>query len=108
MAKIVLALILGDGIDLHDVGVRQSRGALRFAHEPLDVVGILRQVFAQDLECDEAVETLLMGLVDHAHATPAQLGDDTVMPDPFDHAATSHFEGKMLPQGRLNTVTTSP
>ena len=70
------------GIDrIDDVIVRQPRGDLGLALEPLDEFLVLGQGIEQDLDGDDAVDAHLLGLVDHAHRALADLLDHLIAGD---------------------------
>jgi len=94
--EVVVAVLLGDGVDLDDVRVGQGGGAPRLAHETLDVLVVGLEVLAENLDGDEAVERLFVGLVDHAHAAAAELGNDGVVTDSI-HAASLIDDGQCYP-----------
>ncbi len=78
--------VLADGIDLDDVGVVEPAPRSALLAENLSTWrGVLGEVFAEDLEGDEAVERFFVGLVDDAHAAAAELGDDSVVADAIHH-----------------------
>ena len=72
-AEVVLALVLADLVDRHDVGVVEVGGRLGLDVEPLDV-GLGGELAGQDhLQGDRPVEADLPGLVDDAHAAAGDL-----------------------------------
>ena len=81
MATIVLA----DGVDLDDVRVVEAGRAPRLAQETFDLVRILGQMLAEDLDGDETVEGLLVRLVNDSHAAATELGDNPVMAYTINH-----------------------
>src|SRR5262249_17293587 len=85
---VVLPLRLAHAEDRHDVGVVQPRRRPRLAVEPEQVPGIPQAVPRQDLQGHAAAQRLLFGLVHHAHAAPAHLPHDSVVPQPLRRAAT--------------------
>ena len=70
------APLAADGVDRHDVGVVQAGGGLGLELEPLQLLGVQRRGQRQDLQRHPAVERELLGLVDDAHAAPADLAED--------------------------------
>ena len=85
--EVVVALILGDRVDLDDVGMAQGGGALRLPDESLDVFGVLLEVVSEQLDGDESIEGFLVGLEDDAHPTAAEFRHDLVVTDPI-HVAS--------------------
>lgn len=73
--------MLTDVVDLDDVRVPQLSDGLRLDAEAADLVRPRQQGVADHLERDEAVEPFLLGLVDHAHAAPAQFAQDFIALD---------------------------
>ena len=71
-------LMLSDFVDLHNVGMLQAADRLRLGAEPRQVVGSGVGAGQDHLERDEAIESDLAGLVDDAHAAPAQLAQDFI------------------------------
>ena len=59
----------------------QGRGGLGLLQEPLLGRVISGQVRWQELDRDRALQAGVTGLVDHAHAAAAKLGDDLVGPE---------------------------
>jgi hypothetical protein len=76
-----LAVFLADFIDGADVGMVQGGGCLSFALEAGQGQRIFDYVIRQKLQGDKSVKTDVLGLVDNAHATAAQLLDDAVVRD---------------------------
>ena len=66
-----LAILLSDFIDRADVWMIQSGSGLRFALKPSQRQRILRELFGQELQRDEAVKRGVFSLVDHTHPTAA-------------------------------------
>ena len=59
----------------------QCGGSLRFALKAGEGLCISGNVIGQKFEGDKAVETHVLGLVDHTHAATAELLDDAVVRD---------------------------
>ena len=72
-AEVVVAVVLADFVDRHDVRVVEVRGGLGLEPEALQVVGSGEAAGTHHLEREHAVQAHLAGLVDDSH-TP--LGDD--------------------------------
>ena len=70
-----------------DVRVAQCGENLRFAFEPGDAFGVVRDEIGEGLDGDVAVQSRVTGFVDLAHAACAQLGLDLVGPDCFSNHA---------------------
>ena len=79
--------VLADLEDRHDVGVVQPGRGAGLAAEPLLDQPVAGHLPRQDLQRHPAAQRDLLGLVDHAHAAPADLAEDPVVAD--------------LPQGRI-------
>ena len=75
--------VLADLEDRHDVGVVQPRRRLRLAAEPLQRLGVVRDLVRQDLQRHPAAQADLLGLVDDPHAAPADLPEDPVVAQPL-------------------------
>src|SRR5262249_44568329 len=74
-----LPVVLLDGVHGADARMAQGRGGARLALEPLEHRSVLRERGGQELDGDVAPEPRVLGLVDHAHATRAELSQDPVM-----------------------------
>src|SRR5207302_10482866 len=72
------AVLLPDIVDGADIGVVEAGGAAGLALETGKRIGIADQVVREEFEGDEAVETRILGLVDHAHSAYAQFFCDAV------------------------------
>jgi len=59
----------------------QGGGCLGFATETLQSLMILSQIFRKEFQSDEAAQAGVLGFVDNAHATTAELFYDAVMRD---------------------------
>ena len=73
----------GRGAEVADVDhvlVTNARGALGLLHEPLDEVGLARELAVQDLERDLLLEQVVRGEIDGAHTALAELLGDVVAP----------------------------
>ena len=70
-----------DVIDLHDIGVMQPRDRFRLEPETVQVLRPGLEVGPDHLQGDQTLQLLLPGLVDHPHATVAQLRQDVVAGD---------------------------
>ena len=75
------AVFLADVVDRADVGMVERRGGLGLAAEALERLTVLRQIFRQELQRDEAAEARVFGFVNHAHAAAAELLDDPIVGD---------------------------
>ncbi len=64
---------LPDGVDRHDVRVRQPSRGLRLAHEAQSDLFAKGELGREDLDGDLALQTLVAGLEDHSHPAPADL-----------------------------------
>jgi hypothetical protein len=79
-------VMLSDVVHHADVRMIDRRGGQSLALEPFDCAGIVRQLFREELQCDDAAQPGVLGLVDLSHAPRAQLLHDAVMRDGFaDH-----------------------
>ena len=74
-----LALVFIDVVNRADVGMIQRGGSPRLALEAFQRLAVLAEMFGQELQCDKTGELDVLGFVDHAHATGAQLLDDPVV-----------------------------
>ena len=75
--RVVMNAALGaHGMDRHDVRVMQERGSLRLGLEPLKLARVQRGGERQNLESDTTTQGKLLGLVNDAHATAADLPHD--------------------------------
>jgi len=86
----------------------QRRGGLRFALEPSSSLRIFSAFVGKEFQGHKAAQLYILGLVDHAHPTPAELLDDAVVGDDLtDHAGTSLGDhlGAKLP--RVNVLRAS-
>ena len=72
------ALALADGVDRDDVRMGQPGGGLRLAGEALADVLLEGELGRQHLDGDPALEPLVAGAVDHAHAAAADLALDGI------------------------------
>jgi hypothetical protein len=59
----------------------QGGSCLRFSVKAFQCAGILSQLFWKKLQSDETAERSVLGFVDDAHPTTAQLLDDEVVRD---------------------------
>ena len=75
-----MALIGALVIDRDDVGVAQPGGCVRLADEAGDELFVVSEARMHDLEGDRAVQSTVMGLVDHGHATASEAASDPVAP----------------------------
>ena len=72
---------LFDGVHGHDVGVVQRGDGLRFSREPGATLGVIGQLRRQDFEGHLAIERGVLGQIDVAHPTRADLLEDLVVGD---------------------------
>ena len=66
-----LAVLLADVVDSANIRVVQRRRSLRFALETSECLRILSDLFREELERDETMETSVFSLVDDAHSAAA-------------------------------------
>jgi hypothetical protein len=52
---------------------------LRLAFETSESLRVAGNIVRQELECNEAMKPGVLGLVNHAHTTAAELFDDTIV-----------------------------
>ena len=78
----------------------QRGSGLGFALETAERLRITRNFVGQEFECDEAMEPLVFGLVDHSHPAATELFNDAVVRD----GLANHGMGAMLGsvQGQVN------
>ena len=72
---------LADVVDLHDIGMMQPGDRFRLAPETVQVLRPGLEAGTDHLQGDQTVQLVLPGLVDHPHATVAQLRQDVVVSD---------------------------
>ena len=60
--------------------MREARGVLRLAAEPLDELVVAGVPVVQDLDRDAAPEFLILGEIDVRHSAGAELPHDAVAP----------------------------
>ena len=80
---VVMAVVPAHAEDRDDVGVVQPRRGPRLPLEPQHLLGVGQGRIGQDLQRHAPAERLLLGLVDHAHAAPADLAEDAVVAQPL-------------------------
>ena len=71
--------LLTDVINGTDVRMIQSGSGLGLPPKPFQGLAVLRQVFGQEFEGDEAVEAGILGLVNHTHTSAAEFFQDAVV-----------------------------
>ena len=79
--EVVLAVLLADLVDGHDVGVIERCGGLGFALEALNVGRGGELSGENHLDGDQAIEAQLQGLVHHSHAAARQFFQKHVVAD---------------------------
>ena len=85
--EVMVTLVLGNSVDLDDIGMAQGGGALRLPDESLDIFGVLLEVIPKQLDGYESVEGFLVGLEDDAHPATAEFRHNLVVTDPI-HVAS--------------------
>ena len=73
------AALVADGVNRHNKVMVQLSGGLGFILEALKLLRIQRGREWQNLESHTAIEGNLMGLINDAHASPADLADQPVI-----------------------------
>ena len=76
-----LAILLIDFVDGADVGMVQRGRCTGFSAKTFEGLGMPGHICGQKLERDEPGERGVLGFVHDAHASPAQLFDDSVVRD---------------------------
>jgi hypothetical protein len=76
-----LAFMLADLVNRADVRVVQHRGGARFAFETFESLRVQGEAVGQELERYKAAELGVLGLVDHAHPSAAELFQNAVVCD---------------------------
>ena len=80
LKQIVLAIsVLGLVITLQMFRVERPFVGHYASYQGTVMASIARNMVREELECNEAIERAVLGLIDHAHSTLAQLLDDRVM-----------------------------
>src|SRR4051812_35831740 len=72
---------LVDGVNRHDVGMRETRRRARLPEEPIAKTFLSRQLGRQELDRDGAVEANFSGEVDDTHAAAAELSLERISAD---------------------------
>ena len=85
----MVPVVLAHAEDRHDVGVVQPGRRLRLALEPPHLLGVQQRAGREHLQGHAPAQRLLLGLVDDAHAAPADLAEDAVVAQPLQPAATA-------------------
>ena len=94
--------LLADVVNRADVRVVQSRGRLRFAPKACQGLGIAGDFFRQELECHEAMQTSVFGLINYTHPATAQTFDDAVVRDTLaKHGRNGMWLGRSSQRGRV-------
>ena len=86
------ALVLGEFIHRHDVGMIERGGRLGLVLEAGFKLGVLREVRGQELECDVAVEAGVLRQEDLPHTPFAQLRTNQKV----QNLGANHGKAKML------------
>jgi hypothetical protein len=85
--------------DLHQAGVADEVGGSRLVEEAVDGLGAAARFGVKDLDRDAALDDLVDGFVDGAHAACAELTHDAVGPD--DSRQVAHRrQNTMICKGR--------
>jgi hypothetical protein len=102
-----LALVLADVVDGADVRVVEGGSGPGLALESLPGLAVGEQAFREELEGDAAPEPRVLGLVDDAHASAAELPEHAVVGDrPADHVASYMLDIPIPLSRRLATPRT--
>ncbi len=83
----VAVAFLEDAVEVDDRGMVEARGGPRFAFEAFAIVLGILAVWANPLDRDPAVQTIVVGLEDLTHAAHAEALVDPIGPDLLNHAA---------------------
>jgi len=83
-----LPLVLADFVNRADVRMIQCGRGTSFTSEAFQRLGVMREVFRQEFQSDEAPKLGILSLVDDTHPAATQLLDDAIMRDTLtDHGA---------------------
>ena len=74
-----LAILFANIVDGANVRMVQRRGCLRFALEAPQGLRVAGDFVGKKFQSDETLQTSVLGLVNHAHATAAKIFHDAVM-----------------------------
>ena len=95
-------------VDAHDVRVGELQRAARLALEVIDRRRILRQRIGQKLECHLALQFLVAGQPDHAHAPAPQLAHQYVTGKNLLAGLHAHESGIVIDHGeKVGSAATS-
>ena len=86
-----------DIVDDADARVVQLRGGAGLAHEALQRLAVVDQIFGNELQRNVAAQARVFRFVNHAHATAAKLSHNVVVGDCLaDHVEDRSHVGGML------------
>ena len=89
----VASVVLANLVDRADIWVVQSGGGASFALKTVERERIFFRLGRQELERDMAAQVDVLGFVDNAHPSAAQLREDTVVRDGLaDHSGEHSWE----------------
>jgi hypothetical protein len=103
--RVVMHAAVGaHGVNRHDVRMVQERRRLGLGLEPRELAWVKRGGEGEDLQGDAAAERDLLGLVDDAHATAADLAQNveiTQQPEPWARDVRCRGDGRTSSGGRM-------
>jgi hypothetical protein len=85
----------------------ESRGSLSLAAEAGEGLRVTGDVGRKEFEGDKAVETSVLGLVNHTHAAPAEFLEDSEMRDGLALSGTGIRHGPAILGARIRQVNGS-
>jgi hypothetical protein len=88
-------LVFTDIVDSTDMRVIDARGCAGFSAKSFESDGIGRKMVGQELQSYVTSQPDIFGAIDHAHASAAQVRNDSVMGD---GTAEHRFAGSCGPQ----------
>ena len=74
-------MVFVDFVDSADVRMVEGRSSARLALETLQRMPIDSGIFRKELQCDQAAQSNVFGLIDHSHTARAQLFLNTIVRD---------------------------
>jgi hypothetical protein len=89
------AVVFAGVVDSHDAGMIQPTGGGRFVVEAGDVFGGTQASRTDDFEGHRAADFLLMGFINHTHATTADLLDEQIVADLADVVGIWNLSGRV-------------